>query len=72
MRVVSASGSTTVFEKRTGTTDTAAAWATATADLAAWRGTTVRVVVEAGDVSGGSLVEAGVDDVRVTHQAVAP
>lgn len=71
VRVVSPSGGTTVFEKKTGSTDTAAVWATATADLSAWAGTTVRVVVEAGDVSGGSLVEAGVDDVRVTHQAVS-
>jgi carboxypeptidase T len=44
------------------------AWATASADLSPWAGQTVRLQVEAADASTGSLVEAGVDDVRVTQE----
>ncbi|WP_182907347.1 M28 family metallopeptidase [Microbispora sp. H13382] len=43
------------------------AWSTATADISAFAGQTVRVVIEAGDESTASLVEAGVDDVRITR-----
>ena len=43
------------------------AWSTATADISAFAGQTVRLVVEAGDESTASLVEAGVDDVRITR-----
>ncbi|WP_081635991.1 S8 family serine peptidase [Micromonospora sp. CNB394] len=69
VRVVSGTGSTTVFEKKTSSSNTSAVWTAATVDLTPWTGNSVRILVEAGDVSGGSLVEAGVDDVRVTHQA---
>jgi hypothetical protein len=34
----------------------------------AWRGQTVRVVIDAADTSTASLVEAGVDDVKITQQ----
>ncbi|SDG06526.1 Zinc carboxypeptidase [Sinosporangium album] len=40
-------------------------WATATADISGFAGQTVRIVVEAADAAGASLVEAGVDDVRI-------
>jgi hypothetical protein len=33
----------------------------------AWAGQTVRIRFEAEDGAGGSLVEAGVDDVRITR-----
>ncbi|ALG09777.1 hypothetical protein AOZ06_25320 [Kibdelosporangium phytohabitans] len=68
VRAVTAEGSTVVFEKKTGVADTAAAWQTATADLSALAGKPVRVVIEAADAAGGSLVEAGVDDLRITHR----
>ncbi|MFI7638262.1 M14 family zinc carboxypeptidase [Nonomuraea sp. NPDC049400] len=44
------------------------AWATATASLNAFAGQTVRILIDAADASGASLVEAGVDDVRITQQ----
>ncbi|MBC6447564.1 S8 family peptidase [Actinokineospora xionganensis] len=71
VRVVTPTADAVVFEKKTGYYDTAAAWTATKVDLSAWRGQTVRLVVEAADVSGGSLVEAGVDDVRITHRQTA-
>ena len=38
-----------------------------TANLSAYAGQTVRILVEAADASTASLVEAGVDDVRITQ-----
>jgi hypothetical protein len=45
------------------------AWATASVPLDPWAGQPVRVVVQAVDAGRSSLVEAGIDDVRVTRPA---
>jgi hypothetical protein len=45
----------------------AGAWRSATVPMDAWAGQTVRIRFEAEDAAGASLVEAGVDDVRVTR-----
>jgi len=42
------------------------AWASASVSLSAFAGQTVQIVVEAADLSTASLVEAAVDDVRIT------
>jgi murein tripeptide amidase MpaA len=42
------------------------AWGAASASLNQFAGQTVRIVVQAADASSASLVEAGVDDVRIT------
>jgi hypothetical protein len=42
-------------------------WAVGTLDLSAYRGQSVRILIQAADASGASLVEAGVDDVTVTQ-----
>ncbi|MEV6522279.1 S8 family serine peptidase [Longispora sp. NPDC051575] len=68
VRAITSDGSTVLFEKKTGSSDTAAQWTTATVDLTSLAGKTIRISVEAADVAGGSLVEAGVDDVRVTRR----
>jgi hypothetical protein len=71
---VSVVGSTTqvVFEELgSGDTD-AAAWALNTADITAFAGQTIYLLVEAADASGGSLVEAGIDNVRITAAADGP
>jgi murein tripeptide amidase MpaA len=44
-----------------------AAWATASVSLAPWAGQTIRIVFVATDGARDSLVEAAVDDVRVTR-----
>jgi hypothetical protein len=41
-------------------------WAQASVDLSPFAGQTVKIVVQAADASTASLVEAAVDDVRVT------
>ena len=67
---VSVVGATTsvVFQRLGAATDVDGAWASATASLNAFAGQTVRLLIEAADASTASLVEAGVDDVRITQQ----
>ena len=63
-------GSTTsvVFQRLGAATDVDGAWATASASLNGFAGQTVRLLIEAADASTASLVEAGIDDVRITQQ----
>lgn len=67
---ISIVGSTTstVFQELGAGNDDDAAWAGGSADISAFAGQTVRILVEAADASNGSLVEAGVDDVEITQQ----
>ena len=67
---VSVVGSTTsvVFQRLGAATDVDGAWATATASLNGFAGQTVRLLIEAADAATASLVEAGIDDVRITQQ----
>jgi extracellular elastinolytic metalloproteinase len=58
----------TVFEELGAANNDDAAWATASVSLNAFAGQTVRIVVEAADASTASLVEAAIDDLRVTQQ----
>ena len=57
---------TVVFQRLGAATNTAAAWQTASADVSAFAGQTVTITVEAADASGASLVEAAVDDVKIS------
>jgi len=59
--------STTVLLEQGAANDDDAAWASASIPLDAWAGTTVRIRVQATDGGAASLVEAAVDDVRVTR-----
>jgi carboxypeptidase T len=56
---------TPVLERLGGASSVAAAWQSGRVDLSAWASKTVRIVFEATDGGGDSLVEAGVDDVRI-------
>ena len=58
---------TVVFEERGGGVDDDGAWASASVSLDAFAGQTVRVLIEAADGGRLGLVEAGVDDLRVTR-----
>ncbi|WP_043635096.1 M14 family zinc carboxypeptidase [Nonomuraea candida] len=58
----------TVFNQAGAAANRNGSWATASASLNAFAGQTVRILVDAADASGASLVEAGVDDVRITRQ----
>ncbi|GLW09152.1 hypothetical protein Misp01_42810 [Microtetraspora sp. NBRC 13810] len=57
----------TVFQQLGAATDRDGVWNTATADLSGYAGQTVRILVEAADAATASLVEAGVDDVKITR-----
>jgi carboxypeptidase T len=65
--VVSATGTTVVLSQTGSAADRDAAWATATANLSNLAGQTVQILIEAADAAGASLVEAGVDDVKITQ-----
>jgi len=58
-------GRTKVFERLGSATARGASWLGASVDLSGWAGQKVRLVFGATDGAGDSLVEAGVDDVRV-------
>jgi hypothetical protein len=67
---VSVVGATTtqVFQELGAATTDAAAWATTSANISAFAGQTVRILIEAADASTASLVEAAIDDLRITQQ----
>jgi hypothetical protein len=60
-------GGQTVLQELGGADNDNGAWTTASVDLTAFAGQTVQILVEAADLSGASLVEAAVDDVRITR-----
>ena len=57
-----------VFQELGDTNDDDGVWATATVDLSAFAGQTIRILVEAADAAGASLVEAAIDDVKIVRQ----
>ncbi|MFI6601932.1 M14 family zinc carboxypeptidase [Nonomuraea sp. NPDC050536] len=59
---------TTVFQQAGAASNRNGAWAAATANLTSYAGQTVRILIDAADASSASLVEAGVDDVKITQQ----
>jgi len=68
VKIVTASGTTTVFEELGAANDDDAAWESRTISLNSFAGQTIQIQFEAADASSASLVEAAVDDVRVTRQ----
>jgi subtilisin family serine protease len=68
VRIVVGSTVTTVFEELGAANNDDAVWANATVNLSQFAGQTIRILIEAADASTASLVEAGVDDVRITRQ----
>jgi hypothetical protein len=67
---VSVVGTTTsvVFQRIGAATNLNGAWAAASANLTPFAGQTIRLLIEAADAGTASLVEAGIDDVRITRQ----
>jgi carboxypeptidase T len=68
LRVGARAGSTTtwLFTRSGAAANRNGAWSTSSVSLNAFAGQTIQLVVEAADASTASLVEAGVDDVRIT------
>ncbi|MGH9112447.1 MAG: hypothetical protein ACRDZN_09160 [Acidimicrobiales bacterium] len=66
--VVSGSSTTVVFQQNDAASNRAGAWGTATANLTPFAGQSIRILVEAADAGTASLIEAAVDDLRITQQ----
>lgn len=64
--VVHNGGTTVLFTQSGAATNRNGAWAVANANLTPYAGQSVRILVEAADASGASLVEAAVDNVTIT------
>ncbi len=64
IRVVGSTTST-VLDRRGAATNVNGAWVSGSFNLSAFAGQTVRIVIDTADASTASLVEAGVDDVKV-------
>ncbi|GAA4081080.1 M14 family metallopeptidase [Nonomuraea soli] len=58
---------TTVFQQLGAATNRNGAWSVASVNLSAYAGQTVTIRFEAADASTASLVEAGVDDVKIVQ-----
>ncbi|WP_283133667.1 M4 family metallopeptidase [Rhizohabitans arisaemae] len=67
VRVVAGAVNNVVFQQLGAATNRAGAWATATVNLSAYGGQTIRLVVDTADASTASLIEAGVDNVKITR-----
>ncbi|WP_242614360.1 M4 family metallopeptidase [Actinomadura roseirufa] len=65
VRVVGSNGSSTVVNQTASAANRAGSWQNATFDLSSYAGQSVRIVVEAADNGTGSLVEGGVDNVKI-------
>jgi hypothetical protein len=67
LRIVRADATSVVVFTEAGTAlGDAAAWSAQTVDLSSFAGQTIRIRLEAGDNGTGSLLEAAVDDVKIT------
>jgi subtilisin family serine protease len=67
-RVSVVTGTTTqVFQQLGSATNRAGSWGTASVNLSSFAGQTIRLRIEAADASTASLIEAGVDDVRIAQ-----
>ncbi|GAB3520561.1 hypothetical protein GCM10027575_48400 [Phytohabitans suffuscus] len=64
--IVHSGGTTALFTQTGAATNRNGAWTTGSWNISAYAGQQVRVLVEAADASSASLVEAAVDDVRIT------
>ncbi|XVU23046.1 M28 family peptidase [Actinoplanes sp. CA-054009] len=66
VRVTSGSITTTLFTQSGAATNRSPAWQTASVNLTPYAGQTVTLLVEAADASTASLVEAAVDNIKIT------
>jgi uncharacterized protein (DUF486 family) len=64
-------GTTLVFEQLGAGVNRPGSWSQASVDLSGFAGQTVALQFEAADAAGGSLIEAGIDDVRIA-ESTAP
>jgi aminopeptidase S len=63
---VAGSTTTTVLNQTASATNRSATWQTATINISAHAGQTVRILIDAADAGTASLIEAGVDALKIT------
>ncbi|MFC6880218.1 MULTISPECIES: M4 family metallopeptidase [Actinomadura] len=66
VRVVGPNGTSTVLNQAASAANRAGSWQNATYDLSPYAGQSVRIVVDAADAGAASLVEAGLDNVKIS------
>jgi aminopeptidase S len=66
--IVHNAGTTVLFTQAGAASNRAGAWGTGSSNISAYAGQSVRILVECADASTGSLVECGVDDMKITQQ----
>jgi hypothetical protein len=66
--VVGSGGTTVLLTQPGAATNRNGAWTSGSFNISAFAGQSIRVLIEAADASTASLVEAGVDDVKITRQ----
>ncbi|WP_344139983.1 M20/M25/M40 family metallo-hydrolase [Luedemannella flava] len=65
--IVHSGGTTALFTQAGAAANRNGSWAQGSWSVSAYAGQSVRILIEAADASGASLVEAGVDDVTITQ-----
>lgn len=65
--IVHSGGTTALFTQVGAATNRSGAWGTGSSNISAYAGQSVRILIEAADASTGSLIEAGLDDVKITQ-----
>src|SRR6185503_14127552 len=65
--IVHSGGTTQVLNVAGAATDRDAVWTVGTANLTPYAGQSITILIQAADASTASLVEAAVDDVRITQ-----
>jgi aminopeptidase S len=66
--IVHNGGTSVLFNQAGAATNRNAVWASGTWTVTAFAGQSIRILIQAADASGASLVEAGVDNVQITRQ----
>ena len=65
--IVTGSGTTVLFTQAGAAANRAGSWASRTNNISSFAGQSVRILFECADASTGSLIECGVDDVKITQ-----
>jgi hypothetical protein len=65
--IVHNGGTTVLFTQAGAASNRAGAWATGSSNISAYVGQSVRILVECADAATASLVECGVDNVRIAR-----
>ena len=66
--VIHSGGTTALFTQTGASTNRNGAWAVGSWNISAYTGQSIRILIEANDAPNSSLLEAAVDDIKITQQ----